>query len=260
VKTKNAYKGTETAKRYDSGRNLPAQTQSLWFEALKSSIPLDQIRKVLDLGCGTGRFTAGLGETFDCPVVGVEPSQAMLQIAMSRNEPNIEWKQGHGELLPVEDEAVDLVFMSQVIHHFAQPEKALREIHRVLTPTGYLAIRNSTRESNKELAWLEFFPAAQDIEDERTPFQAELKRVVGARCFDLVSHRIIHQLFANSYQEYFDKITRRALSSLIVISDEDFQNGVQRFQHWVKSQPRNQAVYEPVDLFIFKKLLTNSPS
>ena len=248
-----AYSKVETANRYDSARSLPSQTKTLWLDALKSSIPQQKIEKILDLGCGTGRFTTALGDVFGCPVVGVEPSAAMLNVAISQNEPNVEWKQGQGENIPLENQAVDLVFMSQVFHHFVQPQQALREINRVLTSAGYLAIRNGTREYNKELKWLEFFPEALEIENKRTPSQQELKESVCGQSFELISQRTIYQLFAASYGEYFEKISRRGLSALIVISEEAFQSGLQRFENWVRGQPRSQPVYEPVDLFVFQK-------
>lgn len=254
---KNAYIETGVACRYDSARNLPSQTKTVWLEALASSIPIHEINKILDLGCGTGRFTAALGETFGCQVVGVDPSAAMLDVAKSRSgsngQPHIEWTQGAAEDIPLENEAVDLVFMSQLFHHLPQPQQALAEIHRVLSTTGYLAIRNGMREENGELAWLEFFPAARDIEDRRTPSRRELKDSVVSQFFVPVSERIIRQLFASSYDEYFDKISQRGLSALLAISDEAFQSGLERFRHWVNAQPRGVAVYEPVDLFIFQK-------
>ena len=250
---KNAYTQVETANRYDSARALPQQTKTLWMDALKSSIPGPGIGKILDLGCGTGRFTAALGEVFGCPVVGVEPSSAMLNVAMSCSESNIEWKQGQAESIPLESQSVDLVFMSQVFHHFVEPRQALREIERVLTPAGFLAIRNGTREHNGKLAWLKCFPEAYEIEEKRTPSAHELRELVCAQSFELISQRTINQLFASSYDEYFEKISRRGLSALIAISDEAFQEGLERLRHWVELQPRDLAVYEPVDLFIFQK-------
>ena len=252
---KNAYSEIEAASRYDSARSLPAQTQTLWLDALKSSIPKQEIKKILDLGCGTGRFTAGLGRTFECAVIGLEPSSAMLNVAMSQRVPDVEWKQGHAEDIPLESQTIDLVFMSQVFHHLARPERALREINRVLTPAGYLAIRNGTREHNGELAWLRFFPEALEIEDKRTPSKQELEKSVCGGSFELISQQTIYQLFAASYDEYFEKIGGRGLSALIVISEEAFQSGLLRFQNWVREQPRSQPVYEPVDLFIFQKKL-----
>ncbi len=253
---KNAYSEIKTANRYDSARSLPLQTKNLWLHALRSSLPEQEIRKVLDLGCGTGRFTAALAETFGCPAVGVEPSAAMLTIALSRGEPNVEWQQGQAENIPLENRTVDLVFMSQVFHHLVQPQQALQEISRVLTPAGHLAIRNGTREHNGELAWLNCFPEALEIEDKRTPSKQELKELVCSQSFAMISQRTINQFFASSYDEYFNKISQRGLSSLIVISDESFQSGLQRFHDWVRLQPRDRAVYEPVDLFIFQKRVT----
>ena len=143
--------------------------------------------------------------------------------------------------------------MSQVFHHLIQPQQALREINRVLTSAGYLAIRNGTREYNKELEWLRFFPEALEIEDARTPFGQELKESLCGQSFELISQRTIYQLFAASYDEYFEKVSRRGLSALIVISDEAFHRGLQRFQNWASRQAQNLSVYEPVDLFVFQK-------
>ncbi|HYJ87051.1 MAG TPA: class I SAM-dependent methyltransferase, partial [Pyrinomonadaceae bacterium] len=155
---RNAYTETATAQRYDSARSLPSETKSLWLEAVRSAVPDGAIKRVLDLGCGTGRFTSALGETFGCSAVGVEPSRAMLDVASARGDANVQLRQGDAANIPLEDHSVDLVFMSQVFHHLPNPERALDEINRVLTPGGYLAIRNGTREHNPELHWIRFFP------------------------------------------------------------------------------------------------------
>jgi ubiquinone/menaquinone biosynthesis C-methylase UbiE len=250
---KNAYSDIETASRYDSARNLPAETMTLWLAALQSSLPEPKVKKILDLGCGTGRFTAPLGQAFACSVIGVEPASAMLDIARAQHNPNVEWKQGAAESIPLENESVDLVFMSQVFHHLAEPQPALREIHRVLTAEGYLAIRNSIREHNQKLDWLRFFPAALAIEEKRLRSRLELEESVSRQSFALIAQHTIAQLFAESYEAYLEKISQRGLSALIAISDAAFQSGLQEFQAWISEQPRELQVYEPVDLFVFQK-------
>ena len=256
---KTCYSEIETARRYDSARSLPPETKTLWLDALKSSISDQQIRKVLDLGCGTGRFTSSLAETFSCPAAGIEPSAAMLDVAKgqtSNSEFPIQWRQGQAEEIPLGDRSIDLVFMSQVFHHLTKPRQALEEIARVLTPGGYLAIRNGTREHNSGLAWLKFFPEAGEIEERRTPSARELKHFVCSDSpakFRLVSHRVIHQLFAISYFEYYEKISRRGLSALIAISDQAFGEGLELFKRWISLQPGDAPIYEPVDLFVFRK-------
>jgi len=71
--------------------------------------------------------------------------------------------------------------------------------------------------------------------------------------FDLVARQTFRQLFASSYQEYYRKVGQRGLSSLIAISDADFEHGMERFRGWVEEQPPNQPVYEPVDVFVFRR-------
>jgi ubiquinone/menaquinone biosynthesis C-methylase UbiE len=250
---KNAYAETATAARYDSARHLPAETKALWLNALRSEIPSIRPAKILDLGCGTGRFTSALAQTFNCSAAGIEPSEAMLDIARSHGAANIEWKPGNAERIPIADETVGLVFMSQVFHHFTDRNAALDEVFRVLPPGGYVAIRNGTLEHNSELVWLRFFPEAYEIEQQRTPSAEEIKDALRKHAFVLVTHRVIKQLFASSSVEYFDKISQRALSALVAISDEEFAAGLDEFRSWTNSQPRDVGIHEPVDLFIFQK-------
>ncbi len=247
------FNAPEAANRYDAARNLPDQTMAVWMDALKNGVPA-RVDRVLDLGCGTGRFTAALGKTFGCSVIGVEPSAAMLSVAEAQQVPSIVWRLGDAEDIPLEDRSVDLVFMSQVFHHLAHPEKALQEIHRVLAPAGYLAIRNATTENSKQLEWLRYFPEAREIEAKRNYTQQEIEDLACSESFALISRQTIVQLFAASYQEYYDKINNRGLSSLIAISDEAFDSGLQRFQGWVGQQPQGSPVYEPTDLFILQKI------
>jgi len=247
----NPYNPGEAAKHYDVARQLPTATTALWLGALKSAIGDHEIARILDLGCGTGRFSTPLRQAFSCRVIGVEPSAAMLKVA--RVKEDIVWLQGQAENLPFSDGALDLVFMSQVFHHLVDSRTALREIRRVLKPGGFLAIRNGMREENEKLKWLEFFPEAKTIEDRRTPSRSELTSLVTGQGFQRTSQQTLYQLFADSSEEYFKKITSRGLSSLISIDDKCFKDGVERMADWLKDQPPGVPIYEPVDLFVFRK-------
>lgn len=249
----NVYADAAAANRYNAARHLPEETKTFWMNSLKAVLPLAPVGRCLDLGCGTGRFTAALAETFACPVVGVEPSEAMLAVARSEAIANVEWKKGTAEDIPLESQSVGLVFMSQVFHHLTQPHEALREVYRVLTPGGYLLIRNGTEENNEETEWLQCFPEALEIDSQRILTRRALAETVCRQPFDLVAQQTFRQLFASSYQEYYKKVGQRGLSSLIAISDEAFGRGMERFWEWVARQPPEQPVYEPVDVFVFRR-------
>ena len=249
----NVYADPEAARRYNAARHLPQETKTLWLDGLKALLPEARIGKCLDLGCGTGRFTAALASAFDCPVVGVEPSQAMLDVARSEDVPGVEWKQGSAEDIPLASQSVGLVFMSQVFHHLTRPDKALTEIHRVLTPGGFLIIRNGTLENNEETEWLHCFPEALEIDSKRILSRRALEELVCAQPFDLIAQQTFRQLFAADYEEYYEKIGGRGLSSLIALSDEAFGRGMARFREWIDGQAADEPVFEPVDAFVFRK-------
>jgi SAM-dependent methyltransferase len=142
--------------------------------------------------------------------------------------------------------------MCQVFHHLDAPQDALQEIRRVLMPAGCLVIRNGTRENEAEIEWARCFPEAQQIDYERLPSQQEVVDLVPNQGFAIIAQQTISQYFASSYQEYYDKIAERGLSSLISISDAAFYAGLQRLKQWVAKQPPDKPVYEPVDLLVFR--------
>ena len=73
----------------------------------------------------------------------------MLNVAAQRS-PAIEWKQGTAESLPSPDESFDVVVSQFALMFFADAEKAIREMLRVLVSGGRLAVAVwDTLENNK---------------------------------------------------------------------------------------------------------------
>jgi ArsR family transcriptional regulator len=94
-----------------------------------------------DLGCGTGQLTAALAP-FVTRVIGVDSSAAMLQAARKRLQEhrNVELRRGDLEALPIDDGRLDAATVMLVLHHVAEPARALGEVHRVLKPGGRLVL------------------------------------------------------------------------------------------------------------------------
>lgn len=94
-----------------------------------------------DLGCGTGQMTAALAP-FVRHVTAVDASAAMLQAAKKRLQAfdNVELRRGELEALPIDAARLDAATMALVLHHLAEPERALAEVARVLKPSGRILI------------------------------------------------------------------------------------------------------------------------
>ena len=93
---------------------------------------------VADLGCGTGDLLPLL-KTKTSYVIGVEKSVRMIEEARKHYDPDrdgIEIRIGELEHLPLRDEEADIALMNLVLHHLAEPKKAIKEVYRILKPEG----------------------------------------------------------------------------------------------------------------------------
>src|SRR4051812_30676624 len=120
----------------DVWKALPEDPEP-WAWERRRALLLGEARageRVLDLGCGAGRFLRALGDAGADPV-GVELAEGALDRAR-RNVPGAELHRlGPGGEIPLEDASVDLVWCSEVLEHVPDTAGLLSETRRVL-PTG----------------------------------------------------------------------------------------------------------------------------
>ena len=95
-----------------------------------------QDRDILDVGCGTGAMLTYLARYGK--VVGIDADAAAISFCRQRGLQNVQ--QYDGMRFPFEDGRFDLVTMFDVLEHIEDDNLALREILRVLKPTGTLML------------------------------------------------------------------------------------------------------------------------
>ena len=96
---------------------------------------------VLDVACGTGIVARTAADRLngDGVVVGIDLNEAMLTVAR-RTRPDLEWQQGNAAELPFPDRSFDAVTCQMALMFFPDRAKALREMARVVTTDGRVAI------------------------------------------------------------------------------------------------------------------------
>jgi SAM-dependent methyltransferase len=133
------------------------------LEALAALLAGDWV--VGDLGCGTGQMAAAVAP-FVGRVIAVESSLEMIDAARVRLavHDNVVIRSGNLESLPIDDGALDAATMSLVLHHVAEPARALAEAARVLKPGARLLLIDMYPHERSEYrdqmghVWLGFEP------------------------------------------------------------------------------------------------------
>lgn len=118
-------------------------------------VGLETVREgetVLDIGSGAGIdcFEASRRVGSTGRVIGIDMTDEMLAIArrsapivaanLGYATPNVEFRKGLADCMPVEDNSVDLVISNCVINLAPDKNKVFREMHRVLKPGGRFTI------------------------------------------------------------------------------------------------------------------------
>ncbi len=149
-----AVRGFDAAAAYERGRpSYPPEAVA----KLARELGLGPGSTVLDLAAGTGKLTRLLAALAG-RVIAVEPSDAMRQLLRDRL-PEADARVGTAEAIPVDDGAVDAVFVGEAFHWFRTGD-AGREIARVLAPGGGLALLwNRAQWSDDDLPWHSEFVA-----------------------------------------------------------------------------------------------------
>jgi SAM-dependent methyltransferase len=115
-------------------------------EALDWLLPAGR-PKVLDLGAGTGKLTRQV-RARGLEVTAVDPSEGMLA-ELRRVLPEVPALQGTAESIPVPGDSADVVLCAQA-WHWVDPERAVPEVARVLSPGGRLGLIWNLRDESVE--------------------------------------------------------------------------------------------------------------
>ena len=122
------------------GNDLLWRPRALWdLDRFRSAGP---VRRVLDIGCGTGELARLTARHYGSSrVVAADFTRAMLENATRSSDGRVErtrldFAQATALKLPFDDGAFDLVTNAFVARNLADLSAAFREVHRVLRPGG----------------------------------------------------------------------------------------------------------------------------
>jgi ubiquinone/menaquinone biosynthesis C-methylase UbiE len=179
-------------------------------------------RRVLDVGCGTGRLAAALQER-GSRVWGVDASPEMVAQARSRG---VNAKVARAEQLPFKEEWFERAALWLTVH-LLDRSRAFGELRRVLGADARVVIATFDP-SHFDRFWLnEIFPSLERIDRERFPTDDALTRELLASGFEPRVLRL-SQRTQISRADALERIHGRYISTLELLSAEEYEAGLRR--------------------------------
>jgi 2-polyprenyl-6-hydroxyphenyl methylase/3-demethylubiquinone-9 3-methyltransferase len=186
--------------RLESRFKVEVGEDDVRLNALRACLDPVRGRRILDLGCGKGRFAVQLVRAGG-NMIGLDRSLPML--ARAGSLPRV---RGTARRLPFAAASFDAVIAIEVFEHIAAVDEVLLEVRRVLRPGGIVAIVDKNAGSwNAFRPWLPNL-AAKWIDEQRERWMYPKRSLVRERWF-------WPWTFRKRLRRFFDNVQTRYLLS-----------------------------------------------
>lgn len=186
----------------------------------------------LEVGCGTGHWLTAMSGHASW-IAGVEPSGPMLRRARD-TAPCAHLARGRAEALPWRDATVDRVFCVNALHHFDDRARFFAEARRVLRPGGALMSIGKDPHTGRDEWWVyDYFNETREFDLARfAPVRILRGELTVAGFAWAESFEADHiEVVRTAAQAFADGVIDRAFTSQLgVLSDEEFNTGVERIR------------------------------
>jgi len=216
------------ASGYDQLRPLSNFTQEL-FSTVADAIALRACMKILDVGCGTGRFSTLFAQR-GAIVTGVDRSATMLAAARASAPPDLfealRYVQADANRgLP--KEAFDAVTFFMSIQYMSLGDAFFQSLREALANSGMVAVVTLPHRHFIENEFLtRYFPSIPRIDLARFPSIPELERLLREHGFADIAVRDVIEESEGSGDELIGKVERKYVSTLHLIEPAEFERGL----------------------------------
>ncbi len=223
-------------------------------EQMATLLSIQQDGHYLDIGCGTGNYTAALASKGG-KWIGIDPSAEMLGKARTRTT-TVDWQIGHAGATGLEDHSVDGIMAGLTIHHWPDLHQSFQELARVLKPEAPLVLFTATPEQMQGYWLHHYFPQmmADSIEkmpsfhDVESALQAAGLTVVKLEPYEIHPELQDHFLYCGKHMPelYLEPEIRAGISSFSVLAhQEEVRSGLMALEADLK----NGRIWEIIPAF-----------
>jgi SAM-dependent methyltransferase len=201
-----------------------------------------QPSRLLDIGCGTGRFSIPLALSLeDCTVFGADKSERMLAEARQKSDSDrVIWVQEDVSNQSFADNTFDVVFISDLLHHLDCPVDALRECHRILRPGGWLISKYGAMEHIVNDPEHKFFEGTIAVDQARTPTMESMVSWITSAGFTNVDSKTENERTRHNGKLRVAAAEAKSISVLHLIENKQFAEGLERLRAYVHDHPDDE--------------------
>lgn len=149
----------------------------MYFDIVTSEM-LNENSKVVDIGCGSGRFIKYLRGRY-AYMAGVDPSEAVFAAdSLIGEDDKVEIVQASTDNIPFPDGYFDFGYSLGVLHHIPDTRKALKDSVKKIRPGGYFLLYLYYSLDNKSAAFRAVFHLSNLIRRVVSTLPSKLKKFV----------------------------------------------------------------------------------
>ncbi len=219
--------------------------------ALRSLAQKICAERILEVGCGTGRWLAELSPVTRW-IHGLDISIEMLRKAKQCEE-RFYLTRGQASQLPFPDAIFDLIFCVNALHHFDHPHVFISEAHRALQFGGALAIIGMEPPRDRGRWYLyKYFEGTYEADLCRFPSAETVLAWLSAAGFDrmewreverIVNHKVGREILEDSF------LQKQSTSQLALLTDKAYAAGLSRIKAALAdAETKGERLIFPVDV------------
>jgi ubiquinone/menaquinone biosynthesis C-methylase UbiE len=194
-------------------------------QQILAGVLLSDQSAVLDVGCGTANNTLLIAAISRAHIAGLDLSLGMLREARAKSR-SLPLLQSPADVLPFSDGSFEFVFMTEVVHHLPDVDRAICEAFRVLkNPSSFCIVTQSHRQIEGRMT-SRFFPATIGVDQARYPDIDVLEESMHMAGFNRVDSREYMFKPVRLGDDYLSTVSKRGYSMLHKISDDDYNRGL----------------------------------
>jgi len=237
----------DIAFRYNIARPLNRKDTEYWMTFISKKIGHRKNIKLLDLGCGNGRFAILFAQKLGYKIIGTDNSPAMLEQAKQNDNGGIiTWDLQDATHLDYLDNSFDAVWISHLLHLVDDPQSVVNECYRVLKSQGILINRYASLEDNLQKPERKFFPELAQLDTARIPRQKDVEKwFYNAGFLKINIEHLVVPTFKTGKERYY-RACQRAESGLVKISDKNFKQGLMIFKKYIEKHRNNPWILNEV--------------